>query len=293
MKVKLSEIHASTRVRKSLDTEKLDELAESFGEIGQLVPVMLRPNDDGYQVVFGHRRVDAARQNGEEEIEAIVRELDDTQTLIAALAENVVREDMNHLDVARAIEKLKSETGWSNEDIAKKFGWSERTVRMYLDMLKYKPEAVSGLGTMHVYEAKAGTGNDPKLTEQVLEKASEEGLSRNQTRHVAEEVRRAAEFDGEKGVKATLKKPYTEMGRDWLKKHDKPIVDRVEGKIAFEWLKQPEVQEIEFSLKLISKVVSLMARKEDDRGTARHILKQWRGMVANILNQIDEVLGQM
>ena len=63
----------------------------------------------------------------------------------------------------------------------------------------------------------------------------------------------------------------------------------MEGTILFEWLKQSEVLEVEHALKLASRVIALMAKKKEDVGSAKHILKQWRNILTNLLNQIEEV----
>ena len=109
MKIKLSEIQPATpRVRKELNLDALDELAESIKETGGvIVPVKLRKNGDGYTTVYGHRRIEAARIAGFKEIEAFIEDVDDSEVLTQALIENVVREDMKSVDIAKALKQVR------------------------------------------------------------------------------------------------------------------------------------------------------------------------------------------
>jgi len=168
MRVQLSEIKASTpRVRQSQSPEKLDELAQSIREEGVIVPVKVRKNGDSYTLVYGHRRVAAAKMAGLTEIEAIVEDVPEKKLLTQALIENVVREDMPAIEIAKALQGILNDTGCTQEELAKKMGWaSHKVVSNHLAMLA--PElglerSTKGfLGTIserHVREAKIGTDN--------------------------------------------------------------------------------------------------------------------------------------
>ena len=224
MKIKLSEIKEGTpRVRKELNLDKLDELADSIKEMdGVIVPIKVRKNGDGYTCIYGHRRIKATRMAGFDEIDAFVEGVDDAEAQIQALIENVVREDMAPLDIAKALQQIKLEHEWTNEQVGSRFGMDERTVRGYLDMLKpafvdtlSKSEPGSTLGYKHLIEAKAGTDDDADAVK-VLEKSAKEGLSRSQTRTVAEEYKRIKTGYGAREAKKVLTTPFSELG---LKKH--------------------------------------------------------------------------
>ena len=98
-------------IRKTWDDDKMDELAQSIKEQGLIVPVKVRPTDNAhYEVVYGHRRVEACRRAGLDKVEAIIEGMDDTDTLIQALIENVQREDMNPIDKGKALVRLQEQT---------------------------------------------------------------------------------------------------------------------------------------------------------------------------------------
>ena len=286
MRVSLSEIKGSTpRVRQSQSPEKLEELAESIREEGVIVPVKLRKNGSGYVLVYGHRRVAAAKMAGLKEIEAIVEDVPEKKLLTQALIENVVREDMPAIEIAKALRGILNDTGCTQDELGKKFGWAgEQAVGRYLAMLapelgleqSEKPHA-RGVSAMHVQEAKAGTHGDLKLAGRVLEKAGEEELSARETRQYAEVVGKASEFGGAKAVKSVFAQPTKQVldAADWLPPRKVPVVVRkAEGVRLFEWLKSPRVILAEEGMKLAKELVSEIVHSEEDRGGGKAVIRR-------------------
>ena len=76
--------------------EQMSELVKSVSANGILVPVLVRPhpNGHGYEMISGHRRMNAAVVNGQEKIQAIVRELTDDQATIIMVDSNIQRENI-------------------------------------------------------------------------------------------------------------------------------------------------------------------------------------------------------
>lgn len=153
-----------------------------------------------YEVVYGHRRVEAARRAGLDEIEAIVEGVTDDDALVQALIENIQREDMQPLDVAHALQTIMDMNGWTLYEMAKRNIIKLTTARDLLKLLdetKLVQELVSKPGNQqrepgtvtqyHVREVReAGVAKDER--EQVILKAAQEGLSVPQTRRIAEAV---------------------------------------------------------------------------------------------------------
>ena len=108
--------------RKDFDDESLQELANSMREHGVLQPILVRPIDDGYQIVAGERRWRAARLAGLTSVPVNIRELSDFDAMSVALVENLQREDLNPIEEAEGYRKLSNATGWTQEQIAKRVG---------------------------------------------------------------------------------------------------------------------------------------------------------------------------
>ena len=100
------------------DEEALGALAESIREVGILQPVLVRPVDDGYELIAGERRWRAARRVGLQTIPALVRETDDAAALEHALVENLHRDDLNALEEAAAYQQLIEDFGLTHEAVA-------------------------------------------------------------------------------------------------------------------------------------------------------------------------------
>jgi ParB family chromosome partitioning protein len=101
----------------------------------------VRRHDGRYQLVAGERRWRAARQAGLERIPALVRDVTDAQSLVLALVENLLREDLNPVDTAEAYQKLLTEFGWTQEDLGRRVGKDRSSVANHLRLLRL-PEAI-------------------------------------------------------------------------------------------------------------------------------------------------------
>lgn len=114
--------------RKTFDEKKLAELTESIRNKGVLQPVLVRTAhdgiQDGYELVYGHRRLRAAKAAGLELIPAMVRDMDDKEVLEAQVVENCQREDVHPLEEADGFRALHEQHGYSVEEIAAKLGKS-------------------------------------------------------------------------------------------------------------------------------------------------------------------------
>lgn len=264
MLVKLSNIRSATpRVRKELDLDKLDELAESIRETGGvIVPVKLKANgEDGYVTVYGHRRIEACRMAGLAEVEAFIVEVDDEDLLTQALIENVVREDMSPLDVAKSLNQARLENDWTYAVLATTFGMSKGTVGEYLALLKpdfkelVEDSPGEQIGIGHIREARAGTKSDDDAID-VLKKASAEGLSKPQIRKVAEAVSAAPNPDAKKKLLEQEYNPFIHDA-DRIKEQAKrtpgkdPVVQKPRPKADAAWKDVPEVAVMLESLRKI------------------------------------------
>jgi ParB family chromosome partitioning protein len=122
--------------RRVFDDEKLSEMAASIKERGLLQPILVRPVPGGYQLVAGERRLRATRLAGLTEIPCIIIQANDAQSLELALIENLQRENLNPIEEARGYDKLSSQFGFTQEEIALRVGKDRSTVANSLRLLK-------------------------------------------------------------------------------------------------------------------------------------------------------------
>lgn len=130
VELRLSEIEPNrAQPRKDFDENALQELADSIVRYGVLQPLLVRPMAMGiYQLVAGERRWRAARMAGLDKVPAIIRDMDDTETMEIALIENLQREDLNPVEEAQGYRVLMEEYGLTQETVAERVGKSRPAV---------------------------------------------------------------------------------------------------------------------------------------------------------------------
>lgn len=120
----------------------LEELAESVRSQGVIQPVVVRPKPDGrYELIAGERRWRAAQLAELTDVPAVVREVDDEETLALALIENIQREDLSPLEEALALARLIDEFDLTHEGAARAVGRSRAAVSNLLRLLDLAPAA--------------------------------------------------------------------------------------------------------------------------------------------------------
>ncbi|WP_018936422.1 ParB/RepB/Spo0J family partition protein [Thioalkalivibrio sp. ALJ24] len=121
--------------RGRISEEALAELTESIRSQGIVQPVVVRPVDDGYELIAGERRWRAAQQAGLETVPAVIREIPDQAAAAMALIENIQRENLNPLEEASAIQRLIGEFELTHQDAATAVGRSRTAVTNLLRLL--------------------------------------------------------------------------------------------------------------------------------------------------------------
>jgi ParB family chromosome partitioning protein len=128
--------------RSAWEAGSLEELTRSIIHRGLLEPVLLRPvGTDQYEIVAGERRWRACKAAGWKEIPAIVRSMEEHESLEAALVENIQRADLNPVEEAHAYRSLSVEFGLTHDEIAKRVSKDRSTITNLLRLLVL-PEAV-------------------------------------------------------------------------------------------------------------------------------------------------------
>lgn len=135
--LKISEVTADPdQPRRTFDQEALNELAESVREHGVLQPIIVTKKGGGYQIVAGERRFRASQIAGLETIPALVRTMSDQNKLEVSLIENLQRRDLNTIETATALQKLRDQFNLSNEEIGKRVNKSQSAVQNTMRLLK-------------------------------------------------------------------------------------------------------------------------------------------------------------
>ncbi len=127
--------------RRHFDSASITELGESIKKYGVIQPISVRkiPNSFDYELVAGERRLRACIEIGLDRIPAIVVKINDNDSAVIALIENLQRQDLNFLEEAEAYLHLISDHGMTQEELSAKIGKSQSAVANKLRVLKLSP----------------------------------------------------------------------------------------------------------------------------------------------------------
>jgi ParB family chromosome partitioning protein len=122
--------------RTRMDEGSLYELAESIKSQGVMQPILVRPVDDGYEIIAGERRFRAAKLAGLDEVPVLVKVVADEAAAVMALIENIQREDLNPLEEAQGLQRLVNEFQLTHEQAAQAVGRSRSAASNLLRLLQ-------------------------------------------------------------------------------------------------------------------------------------------------------------
>ncbi|MBA2566291.1 MAG: ParB/RepB/Spo0J family partition protein [Thermoleophilaceae bacterium] len=139
--------------RREFDGETLLALAESIKARGLLQPIVVRALPGGtYELLAGERRLRASRLAGLDRLPAIVRQAQESERLELALIENMVREDLNPVDSARACATLVQDLGVTKEELGRRLGRSRVAISNLVRLLDLPDEALALLESRELTE---------------------------------------------------------------------------------------------------------------------------------------------
>lgn len=125
--------------RRLFDEAGLRELAASIRRHGVVQPLVVRRRSDGWELVAGERRLRAARLAGLTAVPCVEAEVDDRESALLALVENLQRQDLHYFEEAAAIADYLRRTGATQEEAAAALGRSPSAVANKLRLLRLSP----------------------------------------------------------------------------------------------------------------------------------------------------------
>jgi ParB family chromosome partitioning protein len=139
--LKLEEVRPSSfQPREDFDNQSMEELTQSIKEKGVIQPILVRRKGEHYELIAGERRWRAANILKINEIPAIIREVEDADSLELSLIENIQRQDLNPIEAARAYKYLIDKFNLTQEKLSEVLGKARVTVTNTLRLLKLPQE---------------------------------------------------------------------------------------------------------------------------------------------------------
>ncbi len=177
--------------RTTFSLKGLEELAASIREHGILQPLTVRRTSDSrYELISGERRLRAAKMARLDTVPCILIRVDDMESSLLALIENLQRRDLDFVDEALALEQLISTYHLSQEEAARKLGKSQSAVANKLRLLKLSPPVLEALRRNGLTErhGRALLRLPPEQRAEVLERIITERLTVSKTDELVDQL---------------------------------------------------------------------------------------------------------
>ncbi len=209
--------------RSHFDQQELQLLTDSVRKEGVLMPILVRPQGDGYELIAGERRWRASQAAGLLDIPAVVRDVDDLQALELAIIENEQRDDLTAVESARAYKRLMDEFAFTQQQVAESIGVSRVQVSNLIRLLQL-PESIQ----LWVEERKLNMGHARPLVG--LNRAKAEALAREciaqgwSARQMEKEAKRALSETGKASSKVMLDADVAALQDELTRKLGLPVV---------------------------------------------------------------------
>ena len=177
--------------RKHFREEALAELADSIRQHGILQPLSVRRVGTTYELIAGERRLRAGILAGLTEIPCIIMTMDDKESGMAALVENLQRQDLDYIEEAKGINRVMEQWSMSQEQAARLLGKSQSCVANKLRLLKHSPPVLQALREKELTERHAWALlklNDERQKLLAIETVSRLGMSVARTEQYIESL---------------------------------------------------------------------------------------------------------
>lgn len=270
--IPIKDIVVTRQARQHFQPEAIEALARSLSQVGQIQPVVLKPQDQEYVLVAGERRIRALKELEEEEVMALILEDtvgEETCSLIQ-LAENIQREDLNPLEKAWAIKAYMELEKLNKKEASRRLGLPRTTLTEWLNILEvrevYQKKVVenfygedSPLTLSHISLARSldSRVQDPTKKHDLLDQVLKHRLSRNETRRVVELCSREPFLTVEEATAVVL------IARE----QRRPLEEEAGGE------KEITVQDLEKALDKMEKLLELlMGRSSEELQSHRDVL---------------------
>ena len=179
--------------RVDMSQESLEELADSIRAQGLVQPIVVRPVADGkYEIVAGERRWRASRMAGLEVVPVLIRDVSDRSAIAMALIENIQRENLNPMEEANALSRLREEFEMTHQQAAEAVGKSRAAVTNLLRLRNLNDDVKKLVENcdLEMGHARALLGLEGEQQSEVASQIVEKGLSVRETEQLIRRVQK-------------------------------------------------------------------------------------------------------
>jgi ParB family transcriptional regulator, chromosome partitioning protein len=263
--------------------EDIDSLCRSIDTIGLLNPILVRRvSSKDYEVISGHRRMEACKRLGVAEVPCNIRIANDKEAYVLSLAENLERESLDPVEEAEAFKRFVCEYGWGSiSELASRIGRSEEYVSQRILMLNLPPSILEKIRRRTLSQSHAeelvwikNSQLQTELSEQIVKKH----LSVSQTHDIAKLVKKG--FD----LRQAISSAHTEVSAPDFAKFNSQKRDKNSSRI------KRALVSLRTSLSVLDLIIEEMV--EDDDLESAKIQKSIRRARYNLHQIIDDIVKE-
>jgi len=146
--------------RRRFAENELNDLSLSIKNQGILQPLLVRKDDNGYELIAGERRLRAAKMAGLNQVPVVIKSISDRDMIELTIIENTQREDLNPLETAEAYFRLITEFDLTQDQAAERVGKSRSSVANFLRLRQLSEPIKSSIveGALSMGHARALLG---------------------------------------------------------------------------------------------------------------------------------------
>ncbi|TCK86784.1 ParB family chromosome partitioning protein [Natranaerovirga hydrolytica] len=178
--------------RQVFDDEMIEDLKNSIGEYGIMQPLTVRKlKNKKFELIAGERRLRAAKKLGLKKVPVIINQVDNKDSAVLALVENIQRENLNFIEESLAYEKLIKEYHYTQKALANSLGKSQSTIANKLRLLKLSNNVIKKIKDSQLTERHARALlkiKDDSIQEKVLDEIIENKLNVSRAEQLIDET---------------------------------------------------------------------------------------------------------
>ena len=171
---------------------ELEDMTRSIRQQGIIQPLLVRKDNNGYELITGERRLRAAKKAGLKQVPVIVKTITDTDMLEMSIVENVQRSDLNPIEEAEAYYRLITEFGLTQDQAADRVGKSRSAVANFLRLRQLPEQIKSSImdGDLSMGHARALLGTATSAQQNsVFRRIIAKGLSVRETERLVKRLK--------------------------------------------------------------------------------------------------------
>jgi ParB family chromosome partitioning protein len=233
--------------RQTFSPQELAALTTSLKQNGLLQPILVRRKGDGiYELISGERRWRAAKEAGLETIQAVIRNCGDEESVVLALIENLQREDLNPMEMARAYHRMMNEFGLTQDIIARRVDCDRSSIANIVRLINLPLEIQQLIETDRISmgHAKVILGL-PDQNEQL--RVAQLVVSKALSVREMEKLLESSPAAKRRGAKELRRTPWSDVEERLQKRFGTKVViqkGRRGGKIVIHYFSSPELDGI-------------------------------------------------